>query len=92
MLRRGLRQPYRLVRVAVYRSCLNVSTGMRVKGSSCARAHAHAGARVSGRHPLETLRRSAFALAVGVLSVSKGRCGRDAAMRSDMRRGGGRRP
>ena len=87
-MRRGLRRPWRLVRVGVHCSRLNVSTGMRVKGASRAGARARTGAGTFGRNPLETLRRLAFALAGGLLSVSRGRRRRDGARAAGMRRGG----
>ena len=82
-MRRGLRRPYRLVRVGVHSSCLNVSTGMRVRGTSRACAHVRAGARASGPNPLETLRR--------LLAVSRGGFRRDGGGAARMRRGGRRR-
>ena len=90
-MRRGLRRPYRLVRVGVHSSCLNVSTGMRVRGTSRAGAHVRAGARDSGPNPLETLRRLAFSLAGGLLAVSRGGFRRDGGGAARMRRGGRRR-
>lgn len=92
-MRRGLRRPYRLVRVGVHSSCLNVSTGMRVRvrGTSRAGAHVRAGARASGPNPLETLRRLAFSLAGRLLAVSRGGFRRDGGGAARMRRGGRRR-
>ena len=87
-MRRGLRRQYRLVRVEVHGRHLNVITGTRNKTAPRTGAHARTGARGSGGRALETLRRLAFALADGSLSVSRGRRGRDSARCSGMRRGG----
>ena len=84
-MRRGLRRQYRLVRVEVHGRHLNVITGTRNK---TAPRTGRTGARGSGGRALETLRRLAFALAGGSLSVSRGRRGRDSARCSGMRRGG----
>lgn len=87
-MRRGLRRPYRLVRTRVLGSRLNVFTGTRGRPPSRAGARARTGARGLRAEPLETLRRLAFALAGGLLSVSRGRRERDGARAADMRRGG----
>lgn len=87
-MRRGLRRPYRLVRMEVYGGRLNVMTGTRNKAAPRAGARARTGARGSGGGALETLRRLAFSLAGGLLSVSRARRGRDGARRSSMRRDG----
>lgn len=72
MLRHGSRRPWRLVRVRVPSSRLNVLTGTRHEGSSRAggrgRAHARAGA--LGPFSVETLRRAASALLTGLVGVS----------------------
>ena len=91
MLRHGSRRPWRLVRVRVPSSCLNVLTGPRHAGTSSAggrgRAHARAGA--LGSPPVETLRRAAFSLVGGLFAVLTGDETRPG---SGMRRGGrGRR-
>ena len=88
MLRRGLRRPYRLVRTRVLGSRLNVITGTRSDAAPRAGARARTGTGRLRAEPLETLRRLAFALAGGLLSVSRGRRGRDGARAADMRRGG----
>ena len=87
MLRHGSRRPWRLVRVRVPSSRLNVLTGTRREGTSRAggrgRAHARAGA--LGAVSVETLRRAAFALVAGVLSVLPGG---ETATGGHVRRGG----
>ena len=87
MLRHGSRRPWRLVRVRVPSSCLDVLTGTRREGTSRAggrgRAHARAGA--LGPFPVETLRRAAFALVAGLIGVSGARETRPG---SGLRRGG----
>ena len=87
MLRHGSRRPWRLVRMRVPSSCLNVLTGTRHEGTSRAggrgRAHARAGA--LGPFSVETLRRAALSLVAGVLGVS---CGRETRGRGGLRRGG----
>ena len=91
-MRRGLRRPYRLVRVVARPSCLGVLTGMRVARASRAGVRAHMRAGRSGAVLLETLRRAAFALAAGLLCVSSGGLRRDGARGRRMRRAGrGRR-
>ena len=74
MLRHGSRRPWRLVRVRVPSSCLNVLTGTRHEGTSRAggrgRAHARAGA--LGAVSVETLRRAAFSLVAGLVGVLPG--------------------
>ena len=87
-MRRGLRRPYRLVRVEVHGRRLNVLTGTRREAAPRAGARARTGARGSGGGALETLRRAAFSLAGGLSAVSRARRGRDGARRSGMRRGG----
>ena len=74
MLRHGSRRPWRLVRVRVPSSRLNVLTGTRHGGTSRAggRGRAHARAGTSGPISVETLRRAAFALVAGLLSVLPG--------------------
>ena len=59
MLRRMPRRPYRLVRVGVLGSNLNVFTGIGDVGASRARARARAGARGLARTLAKTLRRDA---------------------------------
>jgi len=90
MLRHGSRRPWRLVRVRVPSSRLNVLTGTRHEGTSRAggrgRAHARAGA--LGAVSVETLRRAAFSLVGGLFAVSIERHGRDGTRASSMRRGG----
>lgn len=71
MLRHGSRRPWRLVRVRVLSSCLNVLTGTRHEGASRAGAHVRAGA--LGTASVETLRRVAFSLVAGLIPVSRGR-------------------
>lgn len=87
MLRHGSRRPWRLVRVRVPSSCLNVLTGTRHEGTSRAggrgRAHARAGA--LGAVSVETLRRAAFSLVAGLLSVLPGG---ETAAGGHVRRGG----
>ena len=85
MLRRGLRRPYRLVRVVARPSCLGVLTGMRVAGASRAGVRAHMRAGRSDAVLLETLRRAAFSLVAGVFCVSGGR---ETGARRGLRRGG----
>ena len=74
MLRHGSRRPWRLVRVRVPSSCLNVLTGTRHEGTSRAggrgRAHARAGA--LGAVSVETLRRAVFALVTELSGVLHG--------------------
>lgn len=74
MLRHGSRRPWRLVRVGVPSSCLNVLTGMRGMRLSRAggrgRAHVRAGA--LGAVSVETLRRAASSLVAGLLGVLPG--------------------
>ena len=72
MLRRGLRRPYRLVRVEVHGRRLNVMTGTRGDAAPRAGARARTGAGGSGGGTLETLRRLAFALAGGLSSQGGG--------------------
>ncbi len=87
MLRHGSRRPWRLVRVRVPSSRLDVLTGTRHEGSSRAggrgRAHARAGA--LGALSVETLRRAALSLVVGLVGVS-GVCEKRG--RGGLRRGG----
>lgn len=87
MLRHGSRRPWRLVRVGVPSSCLNVLTGTRHRGLSRAggrtRAHVRAGA--LGAVSVETLRRAAFSLVAGVFRVSGGR---ETGAQRGLRRGG----
>lgn len=87
MLRHGSRRPWRLVRVRVPSSRLNVLTGTRHGGTSRAggrtRAHVRAGA--LGAVSVETLRRAAFSLVAGLVGVS---CGRETRGRGGLRRGG----
>lgn len=91
-MRRGLRRPYRLVRVVARPSCLGVLTGMRVAGASRAGVRAHMRAGRSDAVLLETLRRAAFALAAGLSSVSSEGSRRDGVREMHMRRAGrGRR-
>ena len=89
MLRHGSRRPWRLVRVRVPSSRLDVLTGTRHGGTSRAggrgRAHMRAGA--LGPFPVETLRRATSSLVAGVLGVSRGRETRG---RGGLRRGGRR--
>ena len=73
MLRHGSRRPWRLVRVRVPSSCLNVLTGTRHEGPSRAGGRAHVRAGAFGRVSVETLRRAAFALVAGLIGVSGGR-------------------
>ena len=75
MLRHGSRRPWRLVRVRVLSSCLNVLTGTRHEGASRAggRAGAHVRAGALGTASVETLRRVAFSLVAGLIPVSRGR-------------------
>lgn len=77
MLRHGSRRPWRLVRVGVPSSCLNVLTGTRHRGLSRAGA--------LGAVSVETLRRAAFSLVAGVFCVSGGR---ETGARRGLRRGG----
>ena len=72
MLRHGSRRPWRLVRVRVPSSRLNVLTGTRHGGTSRAggRGRAHARAGTSGPISVETLRRAAFSLVAGLIGVS----------------------
>lgn len=85
-MRRGLRRPYRLVRVVARPSCLGVLTGMRVARASRAGVRAHIRARRSGAVLLETLRRAAFALAAGLSCVSSEGFRRDGVRGMHMRR------
>lgn len=91
MLRRGLRRPYRLVKVVSRPSCLAVLTGMRVAGASRAGVRAHMRAGFFGAVLLETLRRATFALAAGLSCVSSAGIRRDGARGLRMRRTGRRR-
>lgn len=69
MLRRRSRRAFRLVRVGVLGSNLNVFTGVGDMGASRTRACARTGARGSWRAAGETLRRGAFPLLVGLALV-----------------------
>ena len=88
-MRRRLRRGWRLVRVGISPSCLNVLTGKKSRSASraCGRARAHARARGSGRIPVETLRRRAFSLVSALLPVSTGFRGGGAGRRRHLRRG-----
>ena len=88
MLRRGLRRPYRLVRVRIHGARLNVFTGRRNEAATRAGARARTGARGVGAGLVETLRRLAFRLAAGRFPVSPKRCDGDGGGRAGMRRGG----
>ena len=91
MLRHGSRRPWRLVRVRVPSSCLNVLTGTRREGTSRAGGRGRACARAGALGPVsvETLRRAASSLVAGLVGVS---CGSETRGRRGLRRGGrGRR-
>lgn len=68
-MRRRSRRAFRLVRVGVLGSNLNVFTGVGDVGASRARARARTGARGLGRAAAETLRRSALPLLAGLALV-----------------------
>lgn len=69
MLRRRSRRAFRLVRVPVSGSVLNVFTGIGDMGATRARAGARTGARGPARAAAETLRRGALPLLAGAALV-----------------------
>lgn len=69
MLRRRSRRAFRLVRVGVLGSNLNVFTGIGDMGASRARARARVGARGLARFLGETLRRGALPLLAALALV-----------------------
>ncbi len=75
MLRRGSRRAYRLVRVPVGGSVLNVFTGIGEMGATRARAGARTGAGTSVRELVKTARRAAFPLVAGASRVLTARHG-----------------